>query len=854
MRKLILKNGFSPGDIVMLTAAVRDLHRCHPGEFLTDVRTPCPDLWLYNPHLTALKEADPEVQVVECHYPLIDLANEAPYHCLHGFIAFLNEKLGLSIRPTVFGGDIHLSELEKSWHSQVREVTRRDLPFWIIDAGGKHDVTCKWWDAGRYQEVVDRFRGRIQFVQVGAWGDHHPGLNGVIDFRGQTTLRELVRLVYHAQGVLCPVTSLMHLAAAVPLKDGLAGARACVVVAGGREPAHWEAYPGHQFIHTNGVLPCCAAGGCWKDRVVPLGDGDPRDRPQSRCVDVVRGLPRCLDLIAAEDVAGRIELFFQGGMRRFLTAPERRAAARGVRSTRGNDYDQQPLSMSSVRLATDRAAGQLRRLEACSGRGIVICAGGPRYFTNAWVCIHRLRAVGCKLPIELWHLGKDELNATMRSMVEPLGVRCVDALRLRRSRPVRRLGGWELKAYALFHSAFAEVLLLDADNVSIRDPEYLFETASYRLTGALFWPDYEQRPKWAPLWHALGVRRPAEREFESGQILVDKRRCERALGLALWFNENSDFFYSHLHGDKETFHLAFRRLRQPYSLVSHPIRPLEFTMCQHDPAGNRIFQHRNGDKWNLPPTNRRVKGFKHEEECRRHIASLRRIWDGGVAEVALPRRRIRASSKELKVVPVMISCADREALRRRTLESFGRTDWASEAPWVQIDTELDEEDRRIRQTRNTLKALRRGLESGGDYILFLEDDLVFNRHLWHNLMCWRPLRQGCLALGGLYNPGLLESACSTADQAMLVKANRVFGSQALLLSRAATVQVVREWRRVRGMQDIRISRLAGKPGPVYYHSPSLVQHVGFRSLWGGPYHGAIDFDPVWKARRVKQPW
>ena len=42
MRKLILRNFQSPGDIVMLTAAVRDLHRAHPGEFLTDVRTSFP--------------------------------------------------------------------------------------------------------------------------------------------------------------------------------------------------------------------------------------------------------------------------------------------------------------------------------------------------------------------------------------------------------------------------------------------------------------------------------------------------------------------------------------------------------------------------------------------------------------------------------------------------------------------------------------------------------------------------------------------------------------------------------------------------------------------------------------------
>ena len=39
MRKIILKNNLSPGDLVMLTAAVRDLHLSYPGCFETDVRT-----------------------------------------------------------------------------------------------------------------------------------------------------------------------------------------------------------------------------------------------------------------------------------------------------------------------------------------------------------------------------------------------------------------------------------------------------------------------------------------------------------------------------------------------------------------------------------------------------------------------------------------------------------------------------------------------------------------------------------------------------------------------------------------------------------------------------------------------
>ena len=37
VRKLILENSQSPGDIVMLTAALRDLHRCYPGTFQNGV-------------------------------------------------------------------------------------------------------------------------------------------------------------------------------------------------------------------------------------------------------------------------------------------------------------------------------------------------------------------------------------------------------------------------------------------------------------------------------------------------------------------------------------------------------------------------------------------------------------------------------------------------------------------------------------------------------------------------------------------------------------------------------------------------------------------------------------------------
>ena len=322
MRKLILKNSLSPGDIVMLTAAVRDLHKCHPGQFLTDVRTSCGALWENNPYLTKLDEHDPEVEVVDCHYPLIHKSNQLPRHFIEGFMDFLSERLGVRIVPTAFKGDIHVSAREKSWFSQMREILGQDIPFWIIVAGGKRDFTIKWWSHLRFQEVVNHFLGKILFVQVGEKSHAHRPLDGVINLLGQTNTRQFVRLMYHAQGVLCPVTFAMHLAAAVEVKRGRPKNRPCVVVAGGREPAHWEAYPHHQFMHTIGALPCCANGGCWKARTLPLGDGDPKDEPRNRCVDVAGDLPRCMDMITSGAVVQRMGMYFEGGVVRHLTADE----------------------------------------------------------------------------------------------------------------------------------------------------------------------------------------------------------------------------------------------------------------------------------------------------------------------------------------------------------------------------------------------------------------------------------------------------------------------------------------------------------------------------------------------------
>jgi Mannosyltransferase putative len=268
----------------------------------------------------------------------------------------------------------------------------------------------------------------------------------------------------------------------------------------------------------------------------------------------------------------------------------------------------------------------------CHGRGIVICAGGPEYFTPAYVCARMLRHLGCQLPVQFWHYS-GEIDETMRRITGPLGVTCIDANEVEKSiagrrRPLKT--GWELKPFAMLHCPYREVMLLDADNVPVIDPTFLLETRQFRETGAIFWPDYERLQPSRDIWKISEVPYRDEPEVESGQIVVDKERCWDALNLAMHYNDHSEFYYHFVHGDKETFHIAWRRVGTEYSMPGHAVHSLDATMCQHDFDGRRLFQHRNVDKWKLDGSNRPVADFWFEDECRRFLSELRLRWPGRV--------------------------------------------------------------------------------------------------------------------------------------------------------------------------------------------------------------------------------
>jgi hypothetical protein len=331
-RKVIFRNFQAPGDIVMMTAAVRDLHVNFPGKFITDVRTNSMPIWESNKYITKLNEKDPDVEVHDVEYNLIHQSNQGPFHFSEGFTEHFEEILGVRIRRRIGRGHIEIGPGEDGWGKSERESWfgshgySSETQYWIINAGYKNDFTCKMWPAERYQQIVDHYRGKILFVQIGHSSHNHPELEGVVNLVGKTDDRQLIRLVWASSGVITPCSYPMTLAAAVPVRPGACNGRKtrpCVVIAGGREPSGWQAHTEHQFIHTCGMLPCCDSGGCWASRVKPIGDGDEKDI-KNMCRHVVKldggdEIPYCMDMISAEEVIRRIDMyysFYQAGRKK----------------------------------------------------------------------------------------------------------------------------------------------------------------------------------------------------------------------------------------------------------------------------------------------------------------------------------------------------------------------------------------------------------------------------------------------------------------------------------------------------------------------------------------------------------
>lgn len=304
MEHLLLENRQAPGDLLVVSGAIRSLHAQHPGAFSTHVASTCPEIFAGNPLVAP--GHPPSGRYLKVGYTLgISRSNQTRGHFAHGVTIDLASRVGVPVAVEDLRPHVTLGPGEGRLPSAPEH-------YWVMMAGGKSDFLTKLWGYSRWQRVVDILRGAVLFVQAGssAPGGHQRRLTGVVDLVGRTSFREFLRLVAHSDGVACPVTCGMHAAAAFN--------RECVVVSGGREPWWWEAYTRetweancrapvpddfvpHRYLHTMGELPCCSRHGCWRAGMTAGG--------ARSCVDIVAGVervPRCMSLITPEQVAAAI--------------------------------------------------------------------------------------------------------------------------------------------------------------------------------------------------------------------------------------------------------------------------------------------------------------------------------------------------------------------------------------------------------------------------------------------------------------------------------------------------------------------------------------------------------------------
>ncbi|KAA6417834.1 MAG: hypothetical protein FRX49_12190, partial [Trebouxia sp. A1-2] len=199
-------------------------------------------------------------------------------------------------------------------------------------------------------------------------------------------------------------------------------------------------------------------------------------------------------------------------------------------------------------------------------RGIVIPSGGGQMLANAYVAARVIRNYhACDLPIEIAYFGEHEIDAYHKHLFTSIShVSLVDLSAVHRLeyKSDVAIGGYAIKAFAIIYSSFAEVLCLDSDSIPMHDPSALFETASYKEYGNIFWSDANINGLDAIVYQMFELQPPwvAEEAFlaaESGQILLNRQKHADVLHW-LWFvTTNSDFFYARMHGDKDTYRLAF---------------------------------------------------------------------------------------------------------------------------------------------------------------------------------------------------------------------------------------------------------------------------------------------------------
>lgn len=364
-RNITFDIGFSPGDIVVFSRAVKDLCDQYP-DFDVQIKTCCPAIFENNPLVNKKSTVvEPNIvpiadNLIASGYSLDDVAKR-PKELFTNLIKeniltaikkdnkWLYSKDGVDLffclqedkEPVerevyqIHYDDIHNSgwsgrhfssafyyELEKHLNVKIKQTSLLPALFLSDEEKG--------WINQVEQEF--NYRGKFWIINAG-WKDDYPLKAWPTEYWQELVniLKDKVQFVQvgelgdnHHHPELENVFDLRgktdlrqlirlsyHAEGAcshVSLLHHLMAAwqKPCITIAGGREPRRWESYPHIRYMDTNGQLGCCSYDGCWQSGRM---EGD----ENKTCKNLVGKFPRCMAMIYPAKVSEEVMNHYYGG-------------------------------------------------------------------------------------------------------------------------------------------------------------------------------------------------------------------------------------------------------------------------------------------------------------------------------------------------------------------------------------------------------------------------------------------------------------------------------------------------------------------------------------------------------------
>lgn len=138
---------------------------------------------------------------------------------------------------------------------ELRQGKRSDrqITFQVTGRSARYFMWTKEWYPERFQQVVEGLKGHFDIVQLGHITD--PKLDGALDLRGKTTIRESAAILANSLLFVGLVGFLMHLARAVDCPS--------VIIYGGRELPSQSGYVCNEnLVGTTACSPCWRYADC----------------------------------------------------------------------------------------------------------------------------------------------------------------------------------------------------------------------------------------------------------------------------------------------------------------------------------------------------------------------------------------------------------------------------------------------------------------------------------------------------------------------------------------------------------------------------------------------------------------